>query len=169
LLNPDGGAVRVSGNDPREARNRQRTGALLQVARVPETLRAPTHLDRSGRAQFRIAELRIGRGILSIDRELPWEVSKRVLPQRQACMHWGDALVSINGMPTSRKTEAELESLFSAREPTMMHLQIDRVGSLKNINFRLEKAEDIARENGKRFVNGEIVPLWANDKDLHCF
>jgi hypothetical protein len=67
-----------------------------------------------------------------------------------------------------------LESLFSAREPTareptMMHLQIDRVGSLKNINFRLEKAEDIARENGKRFVNGEIVPLWANDKDLHCF
>jgi hypothetical protein len=51
----------------------------------------------------------------------------------------------------------------------MMHLQIDRVGSLKNINFRLEKAEDIARENGKRFVNGEIVPLWANDKDLHCF
>ena len=86
----------------------------------------------------------------------------------------GDALVSINGMPTSRKTEAELESLFSAREPTareptMMHLQIDRVGSLKNINFRLEKAEDIARENGKRFVNGEIVPLWANDKDLHCF
>jgi ABC-type uncharacterized transport system ATPase subunit len=96
LLNSDGGAVRVFGNDPREARNRQRTGAMLQVARVRETLRAPTHLDRSGRAQFRIAERRIGRGILSVDRELPWEVSKRVLPQRQVCIgvtRWSPSMV----------------------------------------------------------------------------
>ena len=37
LLDPDGGTVRVFGKDPREARGRQRTGAMLQVARVPET------------------------------------------------------------------------------------------------------------------------------------
>ena len=35
--------------------------------------------------------------------------------------------------------------------------------------FRLEKAEDIARRNGKRFLDGEIVPLWVSEKDLHCF
>jgi ABC-2 type transport system ATP-binding protein len=45
LLNPDGGTVRVFGNDPREARGRQRTGAMLQVARVPETLRVREHID----------------------------------------------------------------------------------------------------------------------------
>jgi ABC-2 type transport system ATP-binding protein len=45
LLDPDDGLVRVFGNDPREARGRQRTGAMLQVARVPETLRVWEHID----------------------------------------------------------------------------------------------------------------------------
>lgn len=45
LLNPDSGSVRVFGNDPREPRNRQRTGAMLQVGRVPETLRVREHID----------------------------------------------------------------------------------------------------------------------------
>jgi ABC-2 type transport system ATP-binding protein len=45
LLDPDGGEVRVFGQDPREARGRQRTGAMLQVARVPETLRVREHID----------------------------------------------------------------------------------------------------------------------------
>ena len=45
LLNPDSGSVRVFGRDPREPRNRQRTGAMLQVGRVPETLRVREHID----------------------------------------------------------------------------------------------------------------------------
>jgi ABC-2 type transport system ATP-binding protein len=45
LLNPDEGQVRIFGNDPRQARGRQRTGAMLQVARVPETLRVREHID----------------------------------------------------------------------------------------------------------------------------
>ena len=45
LLDPDGGTARVFGKDPREARGRQRTGAMLQVARVPETLRVREHID----------------------------------------------------------------------------------------------------------------------------
>ncbi len=45
LLRPDAGSVRVFGCDPREAQHRQRTGAMLQVARVPETLRVREHID----------------------------------------------------------------------------------------------------------------------------
>src|SRR4051794_6137900 len=43
LLDPDGGAVRVFGKDPREPRGRERSGTMLQVARVPETLRVREH------------------------------------------------------------------------------------------------------------------------------
>jgi ABC-2 type transport system ATP-binding protein len=45
LLRPDAGSVRIFGNDPRDARNRRHTGAMLQVARVPETLRVREHID----------------------------------------------------------------------------------------------------------------------------
>jgi ABC-2 type transport system ATP-binding protein len=45
LLDPDSGAVRVFGKDPREPRGRERSGAMLQVARVPETLRVREHID----------------------------------------------------------------------------------------------------------------------------
>ena len=39
------GSVRVFGGDPRDPSHRQRTGAMLQVARVPETLRVREHID----------------------------------------------------------------------------------------------------------------------------
>ena len=39
LGSPDRGTVRVFGNNPRDASARIRTGAMLQVGRVPETLR----------------------------------------------------------------------------------------------------------------------------------
>src|SRR5581483_6541141 len=45
LLAPDRGAVRIFGGDPRDYRVRVRTGAMLQVARVPETLRVREHID----------------------------------------------------------------------------------------------------------------------------
>jgi len=45
LLRPDEGTVRVFGLDPSEAANRQRTGAMLQVTRVPETMRVREHID----------------------------------------------------------------------------------------------------------------------------
>ena len=44
LSKPTSGEVRVFGGDPREARFRTRIGALLQVARVPETLRVREHI-----------------------------------------------------------------------------------------------------------------------------
>jgi ABC-2 type transport system ATP-binding protein len=37
--------VRVFGGDPTNPENRMRTGAMLQVGRVPETLRVREHVD----------------------------------------------------------------------------------------------------------------------------
>ena len=45
LIGPSAGTVNVFGGDPRNPANRLRTGAMLQVARVPETLRVKEHVD----------------------------------------------------------------------------------------------------------------------------
>jgi len=45
LLQPTAGKVRVLGGDPTNPENRMRTGAMLQVGRVPETLRVREHID----------------------------------------------------------------------------------------------------------------------------
>ena len=45
LANPDCGSVAVFGSDPRDEAMRYRVGAMLQVARVPETLKVREHID----------------------------------------------------------------------------------------------------------------------------
>jgi len=45
LMPPNSGKVRVLGGDPTNPENRRRTGAMLQVGRVPETLRVREHID----------------------------------------------------------------------------------------------------------------------------
>jgi len=45
LIPPQAGRVRVFGGDPASPQNRGRTGAMLQVGRVPETLRVREHID----------------------------------------------------------------------------------------------------------------------------
>jgi ABC-2 type transport system ATP-binding protein len=45
LLEPNCGKARVFGGDPTHPQNRMRTGAMLQVGRVPETLRVHEHID----------------------------------------------------------------------------------------------------------------------------
>lgn len=44
LAPPTSGTARVFGADPRDAANRMRTGAMLQVGRVPETLKVREHI-----------------------------------------------------------------------------------------------------------------------------
>jgi len=44
LLPPDAGTARVFGRDPRRPANRVRLGAMLQISKVPETLRVGEHL-----------------------------------------------------------------------------------------------------------------------------
>src|SRR4051794_20849232 len=45
LTTPDAGDVRVFGGDPRRADTRSRVGVMLQVGRVPETLRVHEHVN----------------------------------------------------------------------------------------------------------------------------
>ena len=45
LIPPDSGHVRVFGGDPTNPENRMRAGAMLQVGKVPETLRVREHID----------------------------------------------------------------------------------------------------------------------------
>ena len=45
LVAANWGRVSVFGGDPRNAENRMRTGAMLQVGRVPETLQVREHID----------------------------------------------------------------------------------------------------------------------------
>jgi ABC-2 type transport system ATP-binding protein len=45
LIAPTSGTTRVFGSDPRSAATRTRVGAMLQVARITETLRVREHLD----------------------------------------------------------------------------------------------------------------------------
>jgi ABC-2 type transport system ATP-binding protein len=45
LTQPNAGRVRVFGGDPTNPANRTRTGAMLQVGKVPETLRVREHID----------------------------------------------------------------------------------------------------------------------------
>src|ERR1700730_13905745 len=45
LMQPNVGRARVFGGDPTNPGNRMRTGAMLQVGRVPETLRVREHID----------------------------------------------------------------------------------------------------------------------------
>ena len=45
LAKPTAGSVNVFGGDPVDAGVRMRTGAMLQVAKVPETLRVREHID----------------------------------------------------------------------------------------------------------------------------
>ncbi len=45
LMPPNSGKVRIFGGDPTNPDNRMRTGAMLQVGRVPETLRVREHID----------------------------------------------------------------------------------------------------------------------------
>jgi len=45
LMQPNSGRVRVFDGDPTNPQNRMRTGAMLQVGRVPETLRVGEHID----------------------------------------------------------------------------------------------------------------------------
>lgn len=45
LSTPDAGMVSVFGGNPKSSTTRMRTGAMLQVAKVPETMRVREHID----------------------------------------------------------------------------------------------------------------------------
>jgi len=90
-------------------------------------------------------------------------------PAAKAGVHWGDVILAANDVPVAGKTPAELEQMFSAPKPMPMRLKIDRLGTVRTFEFRLEKASDVARQSGRRLVDGHLVPSGIADTDVHCF
>ena len=90
-------------------------------------------------------------------------------PASRAGVHSGDVIVSVNGMPTAKKTVPELQRLFSGTRPGSMRLEIDRLGSVQMFQFKLLRASDIARQNGWRLEGGRLIPAFAAGDDPLCF
>jgi peroxiredoxin len=90
-------------------------------------------------------------------------------PASRAGVHWGDVVLSVNGIPTAGKTAAELERLFSSSRRESIQLRTDRLGVIRTVEFEGEKASEIARLNGLRFANDRTIPIWVTKDDLHCY
>jgi S1-C subfamily serine protease len=90
-------------------------------------------------------------------------------PASRAGIHSGDVILSVNGVDPARKNPEELESLFSSNQPKSLRLVVDRVTTTKTIEFQLEKASDVLKENHHRLVNGTLLPDGVADEDMHCF
>ena len=90
-------------------------------------------------------------------------------PAEKAGVHYGDPIVSVNGINPYGKSTAELERLFSSSKPAEMTLVINRDGEIKNFKFELAKASDIAALNKKRFYKGRMIPSVIPTCYLHCW
>jgi membrane-associated protease RseP (regulator of RpoE activity) len=90
-------------------------------------------------------------------------------PAQKAGVHYGDAIVSVNGVNPRGKSMAELEQLFSSPNPATMTLVIDRDGAKNTFTFELAKASDVAEANHKRMYKGRMIPSVIPPAYLHCF
>src|ERR1700680_2046137 len=79
-------------------------------------------------------------------------------PAQKAGVHYGDAIVSVNGVNPRGKSIAELGQLFSSSKPATMRLVIDRDGAINTFTFELAKASDVAGANHRRMYHGEWIP-----------
>ncbi len=87
----------------------------------------------------------------------------------RAGIHPGDVILSVNGVGPAGKSPEELEALFSSTRPKSVRLVVDRVAVTKTLEFQLEKASDVLKENHRRLVNGTLVPDGLADEDVPCF
>lgn len=90
-------------------------------------------------------------------------------PARKAGVHYGDAIVSVNGVNPRGKSQAELEQLFSSPKPAPMTLVVNRDGIALTFTFELAKASDVAEANHKRMYKGRMIPSAIPPAYLHCF
>lgn len=87
----------------------------------------------------------------------------------RAGAHSGDVMLSVNGIDPVGKSPKDLEALFSSTQPKTLRLVVDRVTTTKSIEFQLEKASDVLKENHRRLIDGTLVPDGLADEDLPCF
>jgi S1-C subfamily serine protease len=90
-------------------------------------------------------------------------------PAKQSGIHWGDRIVSVNGIDPEGKSITELESLFSSSHAMQMQLMIERAGVQRTYSFQLDIAAKVLRANDWRIADGKMVPLWLPRADTKCF
>ena len=90
-------------------------------------------------------------------------------PASRAGIHWGDTILSINGIDPRNKSVADLEKLLSSDNPSSMKLAIERGGSTKTYVVQLEQTAQVLRDNGTQLVRGNPLPAGIPDKYLSCF
>jgi S1-C subfamily serine protease len=90
-------------------------------------------------------------------------------PASRAGIRYGDRILAIDGMDPQRKSVADIEAALSSNKPASVTLKIARGTTPRTFAFALEKSSAVLRENGKKVVNGKIVPLWLPDEYLVCW
>ncbi|HTG26676.1 MAG TPA: hypothetical protein VK818_00505 [Methylomirabilota bacterium] len=50
----------------------------------------------------------------------------------------------------------------------MLKLVVDRIGVTKTLEFQLEKASDVLKENHRRLIKGEVIPDGLAEEDMPC-
>jgi C-terminal processing protease CtpA/Prc len=90
-------------------------------------------------------------------------------PASRAGVHWGDIILSVNGVDPRNKSTTDLEKLFSSEKSARMILKIQRVGTRKTFKFELAQAAKVLRDNQRRLVQGRLVPIGVPERYLSCF
>jgi len=90
-------------------------------------------------------------------------------PASRAGVHWGDTILSVNGLDPRNKSVTELESLFSSQKPGSMTLKIERESVTKEFTFQLAETAQLLRDNQLQLLQGELVPLGLPERYLYCF
>jgi C-terminal processing protease CtpA/Prc len=89
-------------------------------------------------------------------------------PASRSGVHWGDTILSVNGVDPRNRSVPELEKLFSNAKPSTMTLKIEREGIVKNFKFKLEEATKVLRDNKNQIIRGVPMPLGIPEKYLPC-
>ena len=90
-------------------------------------------------------------------------------PASRAGVHWGDTILSVNGIDPRHKSISELESLFASVKAVLMTLTIERGSVRKTFSFRLAQAAQVLHDNGLQLVKGQTLPLGIPKRYLSCF
>jgi C-terminal processing protease CtpA/Prc len=90
-------------------------------------------------------------------------------PASRVGVHWGDTILSVDGIDPRDKSVLELERLFSSDKPTSMTLRIRRGSLTKTYLIKLEQTAQVLRDNATQVVNANPLPSTIPDKYLSCF
>jgi len=90
-------------------------------------------------------------------------------PASRAGVHWGDTILTVNGVDPRNKSVKELESLFSSEKPASMTIKIERDSVTRTFTFQLAETAQVLRDNQNELLNGTLVPNGLPEKYLSCF